>query len=289
MREDSTDLPAFVIKPEELAALNYLDPDHPRPLMVEWINRGTNQKLKSSSVDMLLRTLAQDVLSPSAVRLYRSAGLRVVFSTERERERFASEFAAARSHESAGKAFLLTAIFDGREYAEKAVLQLKDAGIPDISISLLWRASQFLDTDFRWGEGNSKLSVASAVAGGGIAGAVLGVALLTVPGIGPVAAAGAIASTAIQSVASVGAAIGATGGAIARMLTDYDVDGVSANYYEQQIRRGRIFVSVDTRIADGKREIARRILTRASGRVRSMLENDPSSPRSPRVLSQLAS
>ena len=268
MREDTSDLPAFVIKPEELAALNYLAPDHPRPRMVEWINRGTNQKLKSSSVDMLLRTLAQDVLSPSAVRLCRSAGLRVVFGTERERERFALEFAAARSHESAGKRYLLTALFDDREHAEQAVSQLKDAGIPEISISLLWRANQFMDANFQWGGGHSKRSVAGAVAGGGIAGAVLGVALLAVPGIGPVAAAGAIASSAVHSVASVSAAIGATGGAIARMLSDHDVDGVSASYYERQIRRGKIFVSVDTRIAERQRAAAQRILTAANGRVR---------------------
>ena len=52
---------AFVIKVEELAALNYLAADHPRPSKVEWINRGTDQVLKSSSIEMLMRTLFQPV------------------------------------------------------------------------------------------------------------------------------------------------------------------------------------------------------------------------------------
>lgn len=255
-----------MIKPEELAALNFLPPDHPRPQEVEWINRGTNQKLRRSSVDMLLRTLFRDVLSPSVVRLHRSSGLRTVFRTDRERERFAAAFADARAQERAGSLNLVTAMFNDRQTAERAVSELREAGIPDRSISLLWRASQFADTNVKWVEGHSKYSVASAVAGGGVAGAMLGVALLAVPGIGPVAAAGAIASSAFSSVAAVSAAIGATGGAIARMLTDHDVDDVAAAYYEQQIRRGKIFVSVDTRKAKGQREIARRILSGTSWR-----------------------
>ena len=79
---------------------------------------------------------------------------------------------------------------------------------------------------------------------------MLGVGILLVPGVGPVAAAGAIAASALSSVASVSGIIGATGGAIAKMLTDHDVDGVSAAQYDTQIKRGKIFVSVDTN-ADG--------------------------------------
>ena len=89
MRENSNSSSAFVIKPDELAALNYLSPDHPHPQRIQWINRGTDQELKPSTVAMLLRTLYLDIASPSVVRLHRSAGLRVVFRNERDRERFA--------------------------------------------------------------------------------------------------------------------------------------------------------------------------------------------------------
>ena len=255
MRQEAISIPAFVIKAEQLATLNYLPSDHPRPIEVEWINRGTDQRLRQSSIDMLLRTLFKDVASPSVVRLHRSAGLRVMFKSDRERDQFAGAFANAQKRESDNKLHIVTAIFDSREHAEQAVSALKDSGIPEKSITLLWRASQFIDAESEWPEGHSKMSIAGATAGGGVAGAMLDVA-----GVGPVAAAGALAASAFSSVAAVSGIIGATGGAVARMLTDFDVDSVSASYYEQQIKRGKVFVSVDTRIAEGQRELALEVL-----------------------------
>ena len=82
-------MPSFVIKAEELATLNYLDRNHPRPRRLEWINRGTNQKLRRTSIELLLRTLFRQVTSPSVVRLHHSSGLRAIFATEQERARFA--------------------------------------------------------------------------------------------------------------------------------------------------------------------------------------------------------
>jgi len=266
MRQEAISVPAFVIKAEQLATLNYLPSDHPRPIEVEWINRGTDQRLRQSSIDMLLRTLFKDVASPSVVRLHRSAGLRVMFKSDRERDQFASAFANAQKRETDSKLHIVTAIFDSREHAEQAVFALKKEGIPEKSVTLLWRASQFIDTESDWPEGHSKLSIAGATAGGGVAGAMLGVAILAIPGVGPVAAAGALAATAFSSVAAVSGIIGATGGAVARMLTDFDVDSVSASYYEQQIKRGKVFVSVDTRIAAGQRELALDVLKGCRGR-----------------------
>ena len=266
MRENSNSSSTFVIKPDELAALNYLSPDHPHPQRIQWINRGTDQELKPSTVAMLLRTLYLDIASPSVVRLHRSAGLRVVFRNERDRERFARAFAAARDQVNSTQRHLVTAVFDGRMQADRAVAELKEAGIPEQSISLLWRANQFLDPQTDFPEGHSKLSVVGATAGGGVAGAIFGIAVLAVPGVGPMAAAGAIAASVIPSVAATSGILGATGGAIARMLTDHDVDGVSATYYQQQIQRGKIFVSVDTRIAKGQRDTARLIMRQCGGR-----------------------
>jgi hypothetical protein len=266
MRHDVILSPAFVIKAEELPAVNYLSPDHPRPWFLEWIDRGTDQKLKRSTVDMLLRTLFQEEVSASIVRLHQSAGLRLHFRTDRERHQFAAAFTAARADERVTRRHVVTALFDDREHAERAVKDLKAAGVAPGAISLLWRTSQFLQPESEDGEGHSKFSVAAAVAGGGIAGAVLGIVLLSVPGIGPIAAAGAIAASAYSSVGAVSAAFGATGGAIARMLTDHDVDGREAIHCAKQIGRGKVFLAVATRIAKGKLELARRILTRNGGR-----------------------
>lgn len=65
--------------------------------------------------------------------------------------------------------------------------------------------------------------------------------------------------------ASVSGVIGATGGAIAKMLTDHDVDGVSAEYYGRQIKRGKLLLSVDTRVAGVEREQALALLQQYGG------------------------
>lgn len=259
--------PSYVVKAKDLPALNCLASDHPRPQAVEWINRGTNQKLRPTSVEMLLRTLYRDVAPPSVVKLQRSAGLRMTFRNDRDRDEFAEAFrlAMSRSQESEGR--LVTAIFANRGTAARAVERLKAAGIPEAAIAVLWRLSQFANADGEWEEGHSKRSVVGAVAAGGVAGALLGAAVLLVPGIGPVAAAGALMTTAFSQVAAVGAVLGSTGGALARMLTDHDVDGVSASFYEQQVRRGKVFMAVDTAIAAGQAETARRVFRECEGRM----------------------
>lgn len=257
--------PAYVIKAEDLASVNYLADDHPRPVAVEWINRGTDQLLRPTTRDMLLRTLFQPVATPSIARLHESSGLRVVFRSGIEREAFATAFEVAREREQSAKEHVVTALFDSLEAAEVAIEALRDGGIAPDAISILARASHFSDPKAEWPEGHSTLSVTGAVAGGGVAGALLGLAFLLVPGVGPVAAAGAIASSAFTSIASISGIIGATGGAIAKMLTDHDVDGVSAEFFDRQIKRGKVFVSVDTRVAGADRARASAILEEHGG------------------------
>ena len=160
---------------------------------------------------------------------------------------------------------VISAVFDNREDARRAVTELREAGIPENAISLVGRPDDEDSGSTDDDDGASEASIAGAVAGGGIAGALLGVAALAIPGVGPLAAAGAIAASAVPAGAGVGAAVGATGGAIARMLGDHDVDGQDAEYYEEHINRGGIFVSVDTRMAEGTAETAREILRGAGG------------------------
>ena len=160
----------------------------------------------------------------------------------------------------------ISAVFDDRDQAQRAIAELRSAGISDSAISILGQPDEHShgggdDHD----DGHSKGGVAAAVAGGGVAGAFLGVAALAIPGVGPLAAAGAIAASAVPTGAGIGAAVGATGGALAKMLTDHDVDGRDADYYEEHISQGSVFVSVDTRQAEGKAEAARDILYRNGG------------------------
>jgi hypothetical protein len=264
--QDRIAVSAFVIKATDLAILNYLEPSHPRPLRLEWINRGTNQKLRPTSIDQLLRTLYGAPMSHSVQRLHDSAGLRVVLRTESERASFKDAFERARTRYQAEKGYLVTAMFDDREQAEKAVAELRRLDVPSKAISLLWMAGQYMERRGPGVSGHSKASVAAAVAGGGLAGAIFGVAVLMIPGVGPVVAAGALAASLASTMASVGAAVGATGGAIARMLTDFDVEGRAARFYEREVKRGKVFVSVDTRIAPGKTEVVHRLLSIMGGK-----------------------
>lgn len=254
-----------MIKAEELMAINYLPSDHPRPRRVEWINRGTDQVLRPTTTAMLLRTIFQPVETPSVKRLHESSGLRIVFRTDEDRSSFASAFDAALDREKVKKDQVETAIFESRQKAEEAIEALHESGISPGAISLMCRISQFTDTEAEWPEGHTKSSIAGIVATSGVAGALLGTAFLFVPGVGAVAVAGAITASALASVASVSGIIGATGGAVAKMLTDHDVDGVSAAFYDQQIQRGKVFVSVDTQGVEMRAVVARQILAKHGG------------------------
>jgi hypothetical protein len=270
MTQSPSPAPAFVIKAEDVAALNYLDPEHPLPVLIEWINRGTDRKMRRTTIDLLLRTLYQDGGTPSTLRLHQAAGLRVSFATEQEREKFASAFNGACAELNVKRDYHVASLFANLELAQQVVAELRQVAIPEGAISMLYRADHLGKIGDAEAKGHSKLSVAAAAAGGGIAGALFGVGMLAIiPGLGPVIAAGAVAAAVIPSFTAISATLGATGGAMARMLTDQDVDGRDANYYEAQIRRGRVFVSVDTRVAEGKGEVARQILMRNGGKTLS--------------------
>jgi hypothetical protein len=257
--------PFFVIRPEELPALNFLAADHPRPVRAAWINRGTNQAMRQQSVDMLLRTLFADMLSPSVVKLHRSAGLRLEFSSEAHRLGFASAFGAARAHELESRSFHLTMMFADRSSAALAAESLVNEGVPKAAISMLWRAGQIIDTDYDWIEGHSLLSVAGATAGGGIAGLTIGLALFAIPGVGQVAAIGGFAAAALAATPVISGIVGATASAIRKMVSDPDVDDVALNNYISDSRRSRVFVSVDLRIAEDALGVARSVMKRHGG------------------------
>jgi hypothetical protein len=262
MRHEAISIPAYVVKAAELPALNYLVPAAVRPADVEWINRGTDQRLRPSSVQMLLRTIFDDHGSPSVARLHDSAGLRLRFFTVADRDAFAAAFAAARALESAQTRNLICGLFSGIEHASRAAAELVASGVSAEHISLVYKVGNDITEASTPPIGHTKASVAAAVAGGGIAGALFGVAVLSIPGIGPAAAAGPLAIAAFKSMAGLGAAIGATGGAIARMMSDEDVEGSLASVLEKQVRWGKVLVSVDVRSLGERGNAVRRILRR---------------------------
>jgi uncharacterized membrane protein len=160
---------------------------------------------------------------------------------------------------------LISAVFDNRTDAERAVSQLRQAGIADSQISIIAQddGNKAVTTDGA-GEEVAKDVIGTAALGAG-AGTLLGIAALAIPGVGPLVAAGAIASAAIPGAALTGAAIGAAAGGIAGLLKDHGVSDDDANYYEQSINDGGVFVSVDADGASLDRQSAEDILYNAGG------------------------
>lgn len=259
------ELATFVVKTEDLRVLDQLIPDEPQPVSIDWINRATNQKMRKTSVQLLLRTLGETDVSPSIVRLRTTSGMRFHFRNEFDRDRFSVAFRQARASLDVPLHFLTAAMFDSLETARAAVTELKANGIPQQAIYLSWQYANVEPQDAM--PGHSKRSVAAAVAGGGIAGVIAasGAAVL-LSGLAPAAAAGALAASALNGLAGVGAALGATGGAMARMLSDPDVEGRGRDAFPQTFRKRSVMVSVDGRLAQGKDQLVDLILTRL-GRV----------------------
>ncbi|MDQ4075563.1 MAG: hypothetical protein M3220_04865, partial [Chloroflexota bacterium] len=75
---------------------------------------------------------------------------------------------------------------------------------------------------------------------GGLAGLLVGLASLTIPGIGPIVAAGPLAA------ALAGAGIGAVAGGAVGALIDMGVSEEDAEYYAEALRRGDVIVAVRT-------------------------------------------
>jgi hypothetical protein len=143
----------------------------------------------------------------------------------------------------------ITAMFDDYDAATRAVSRLETAGIPRSNISIISgneRARASLGSTStgagRAGETEDTASDAGTGAGvgaalGGGAGLLAGLGTLAIPGLGPVVAAGWLASTLL------GAAVGAAAGGLVGALTNAGVPEEEAHAYAEGIRRGSTLVS----------------------------------------------
>jgi hypothetical protein len=133
----------------------------------------------------------------------------------------------------------VTGLFDTYDAAADAVRDLEAAGIPHNDISIIannaqnrWSAPE------RSGSGSGAAAGASVGAAlGGGAGLLAGLGLLAIPGLGPVVAAGWLASTAVGAVAG-----GAAGGLVGS-LTNAGVRPEHAEVYAEGVRRGGSIVT----------------------------------------------
>lgn len=159
----------------------------------------------------------------------------------------------------------ISRLFDTRGQAEAAVRDLEAAGVRGDDISLVARHAgeerSFADSDeTKAGEGAGKGAATGGVIGAG-AGLLAGLGLLAIPGLGPVVAAGWLASTAVGAAA--GAAAGGAAGGLLGALKREGVDEADANVYAEGVKRGGTLVSV--RADDAMAAEVEAILNRNSG------------------------
>lgn len=160
------------------------------------------------------------------------------------------------------KQSIASAVFDSHTEAERAVSELRSAGVRDSDISIIAQHDgKNTSTD---GAGEKTGDFVSKAALGAGAGALLGVAALAIPGIGPFVAAGAIAESAIGGAALTGTALGAAAGGLGSLLTKHGVSDDDARYYEDRVNNGGVFVSVDDS-ATSDRATVSEILYRTGG------------------------
>lgn len=140
-----------------------------------------------------------------------------------------------------------SAVFDSHDEAQLAVAALRDAGVPDSSLSIIARHGNRTTTTSGDGDvtDDDHRNLLRGILGGGALGAGLGIAALAIPGVGPLAAAGAIAATAVPEAAAIGAAAGAALGTLNESLKKHGVSDDDVGYYGDRIKGGGVFVSVD--------------------------------------------
>lgn len=124
-------------------------------------------------------------------------------------------------------------VFDSHEQAERAVEALHDEGFTEDEISVIAK-------DNRESDDGGTDSMAEGMAWGGglgaLGGLLAGVGGLTIPGIGPIVAAGPLAAT----------LSGAVAGGIGGGLLDLGIPEDRGREYEDDVKQGRILCIVDS-------------------------------------------
>jgi hypothetical protein len=138
-------------------------------------------------------------------------------------------------------------VYDSYGQARAAVDAVENAGVPTSDISIV--ANKHVSAEHADVEEVSGAAKGAGIGGalGGGAGLLAGLGLLAIPGLGPVVAAGWLASTAV------GVAAGAATGGIVGALVDAGVDREHATVYSESVRRGGTMVTVRARDEDAGR------------------------------------
>ncbi|MCC8432309.1 hypothetical protein LJ725_25320 [Reyranella aquatilis] len=137
--------------------------------------------------------------------------------------------------------------YDSYSQARAAVDAVEKAGIPSKDVSIV--ANKYVSAEYADVDDVNKAAAGAGIGGavGAGAGLLAGLGLLAIPGLGPVVAAGWLASTAAV------AAGGAAAGGIVGALVDAGTDKEHAEVYSESVRRGATLVTARVNDADASR------------------------------------
>ena len=171
----------------------------------------------------------------------------------------------------------VSALFDDRSQAENAVQALTTAGFSGSDMSVTMRDRQQTaelagDTGTKAGEAAGAGAVTGTVLGA-LGGLLIGAGLLAIPGIGPVLAAGQIASVvgstaAIAGATAAGAGIGAAAGGLIGALVGLGIPEDEAHVYVEGVRRGGTLVLLH--LPDARQRAEAEEILRANGAVNTL-------------------
>ena len=162
---------------------------------------------------------------------------------------------------------IASAVFDDENEADRAVSELRTAGVPDSALSIIAQEGRKTMTSDGTGTvtDESGGSVIRGLLGGGALGTGLGVAALAIPGVGPLVGLGAIAAAAVPEAMLIGGALGAAAGGLGEALTKHGISEDDAAYYGDRMKTGGTLVSGESTAPGVSSEQIREILYRHGG------------------------
>jgi Heat induced stress protein YflT domain len=139
--------------------------------------------------------------------------------------------------------YTVAGVFNSEREAEQALSALKDAGFTPDQVSVVAKdtrgTQQMVERSDMAGAETTGATAGAFLGGltGGVAGWLIGIGALAIPGIGPIVAAGALATT------LGGAAVGAVAGGLLGALVGAGIPEDDARTYETHVKEGRILIT----------------------------------------------
>jgi hypothetical protein len=144
-------------------------------------------------------------------------------------------------------------VFSSRQEAEHALNELKTSGFPMDNVSMIARDAQQGEeiggAELTPRIGNKDVGGATGVVGeiateSALGAVLVGLGSLAIPGVGPIIAAGSVATALVATVASTGIEAAALGGLV-RAISDLGIPEEQARVYSDRLHQGHYLVIVD--------------------------------------------